>query len=250
MTNPEKALPWEIGLISGNPETGFTQEIYCGGDSWVYVKRPFPEDAAREAFALIHLHNALPPEQAAAEHDPDCAYPIADCSHRNYCPPPASAPVDMSANTNPSEISTAPVADEGSEEVKEAVKCLSASFCSECDSPTDHNMVLIKEFRRLQAELAFMKSCGIAEVSIRNPSVMDYMKHWEGRALKAEAELERVKKELPSEAFKAGCQKNIDDMKAEHQKLFQANSQLSIRAEKAEADLAQAKKEIELLRKI
>jgi hypothetical protein len=30
---------------------------------------------------------------------------------------------------------------------------------------------------------------GIVEISVRNPSVLDYMRHWEGRAEKAEAEL-------------------------------------------------------------
>jgi hypothetical protein len=40
-----------------------------------------------------------------------------------------------------------------------------------------------------RAELEMLKTAGIIEVSIRNPSVADYMQHWEGRAEKAEAEL-------------------------------------------------------------
>ena len=44
-------------------------------------------------------------------------------------------------------------------------------------------------------------------------------------ALKAENEA--LKKELPSEAFKAGCQKNMDDAKALNQELFRKNSTLS-----------------------
>ena len=41
------------------------------------------------------------------------------------------------------------------------------------------------------------------------------------------AENEALKKELPSEAFKAGCQKNMDDAKALNQELFRKNSTLS-----------------------
>ena len=51
-------------------------------------------------------------------------------------------------------------------------------------------------------------------------------------------ELEEAKKALPSEAFKAGCQKNVSDAKLLNEKLFQANSRLSIRAEKAEDELS------------
>jgi len=35
---------------------------------------------------------------------------------------------------------------------------------------------------------------GIVEISVRNPSVLDYMRHWEGRAEKAEAELAAMRK--------------------------------------------------------
>lgn len=38
-----------------------------------------------------------------------------------------------------------------------------------------------------------MKTAGIDEVAVRNPSVMDYMEQWEGRAEKAEAENERLR---------------------------------------------------------
>ena len=41
----------------------------------------------------------------------------------------------------------------------------------------------------LEAELHLMKTSGVAEVAVRNPSVMEYMKHWEGRAETAEAKL-------------------------------------------------------------
>jgi DNA repair exonuclease SbcCD ATPase subunit len=41
----------------------------------------------------------------------------------------------------------------------------------------------------LEAELHLMKTSGIAEVAARNPSVMEYMRHWEGRTEAAEAKL-------------------------------------------------------------
>lgn len=45
------------------------------------------------------------------------------------------------------------------------------------------------EIRRLQRELDHFTKSGIIEVAVRNPSVSEYMDHWEGRALKAEAAL-------------------------------------------------------------
>jgi hypothetical protein len=48
------------------------------------------------------------------------------------------------------------------------------------------------ELESLREEVAFLKSCGIIEVAVRNPSVAEYMKHWEERAEKAEAELGNV----------------------------------------------------------
>ena len=44
----------------------------------------------------------------------------------------------------------------------------------------------------LRAENERLKTSGIAEVAAHNPSVMDYMRHWEGRTQKAEAENERL----------------------------------------------------------
>ncbi|MBM6687174.1 hypothetical protein H9X89_16615, partial [Faecalicatena contorta] len=48
----------------------------------------------------------------------------------------------------------------------------------------------------LKAELDHLTKSGIIEVSIRNPSVADYMRHWEGRAEKAEAERDALAKAL------------------------------------------------------
>ena len=48
------------------------------------------------------------------------------------------------------------------------------------------------KIEELEAELNLMKTSGIAEVAVRNPSVMEYMKHWEGRAEAAEAKLAKA----------------------------------------------------------
>lgn len=45
------------------------------------------------------------------------------------------------------------------------------------------------ELEQLREEVAFLKSCGIVELAVRNPNVADWMQHWEGRAEKAEAAL-------------------------------------------------------------
>lgn len=34
------------------------------------------------------------------------------------------------------------------------------------------------------------RTCGIVELAIRNPNVASYIEHWEGRALRAEAQLQ------------------------------------------------------------
>lgn len=45
----------------------------------------------------------------------------------------------------------------------------------------------------LRAENERLKTSGIAEVAAHNPSVMDWIHHWEGRTLKAEAENEKLR---------------------------------------------------------
>ena len=45
------------------------------------------------------------------------------------------------------------------------------------------------EIERLGRELEHFTKSGIVEVSIRNPSVADYMRHWEGRVETAESAL-------------------------------------------------------------
>jgi hypothetical protein len=46
----------------------------------------------------------------------------------------------------------------------------------------------------LRAEREQWSKWNIAEIAVRNPSVMEYMKHWEGRAERAEAELEKLQR--------------------------------------------------------
>ncbi|MGV8955024.1 MAG: hypothetical protein ACOH2M_28260 [Cypionkella sp.] len=45
---------------------------------------------------------------------------------------------------------------------------------------------LSAERHALGAELDMMKTAGIIEVAVRNPSVADFMQHWDGRTEKAE----------------------------------------------------------------
>lgn len=45
------------------------------------------------------------------------------------------------------------------------------------------------EIGRLRHDNEMLTTGGIAEVAVRNPSVMDYMRHWEGRAETAESAL-------------------------------------------------------------
>lgn len=53
-----------------------------------------------------------------------------------------------------------------------------------------------QEAAELRAELHLMKTAGIIEVAVRNPSVAEYMAHWEARAEAAEALLKEARKVL------------------------------------------------------
>ena len=57
----------------------------------------------------------------------------------------------------------------------------------------------------LEAELHLMKTSGIIEVAVRNPNVMEYMRHWEGRAEAAEAMLAKAVEELDRLGFDWEC---------------------------------------------
>lgn len=50
--------------------------------------------------------------------------------------------------------------------------------------------------RCVEVEMQLMRTAGIIEVSVRNPSVAEYMRHWEGRTSKAEAEVKRLRAAL------------------------------------------------------
>lgn len=59
----------------------------------------------------------------------------------------------------------------------------------------------------LEAEITMLKTSGIIEVAVRNPNVMEYMQHWEGRALSAEAKLEKLEEtvRIQSELIRYAC---------------------------------------------
>lgn len=57
---------------------------------------------------------------------------------------------------------------------------------------------LWQQFCDQKEELAQWKTWGVIEVAIRNPSVAEAMRHWEGRAEKAEGEVARLRAELLS----------------------------------------------------
>ncbi len=48
----------------------------------------------------------------------------------------------------------------------------------------------------LRVEIETLTLSGIRKVAARNPQVMEYMAHWEGRAKKAEAERDRLREAL------------------------------------------------------
>lgn len=50
---------------------------------------------------------------------------------------------------------------------------------------------------RLEGEIKALTTAGIIEVAVRNPSVADYVQHWEGRAEAAEAKGDT---EIPADA--------------------------------------------------
>ena len=53
---------------------------------------------------------------------------------------------------------------------------------------------LTAERDQLRAEVERLKTCGITELAAINPSVLEYCKHWEARAERAEAERDALSK--------------------------------------------------------
>lgn len=90
------------------------------------------------------------------------------------------------------------------------------------------------ELTRLRAELDTMKTAGIIEVAVRNPNVSDYMAHWEGRALKAEAEAELAEEQ------------RISTERGNHIEfeLLPQMADLTMRVKELEAELAAAREQV------
>ena len=70
------------------------------------------------------------------------------------------------------------------------------------------------EVEKLREELHLMKTAGIIEVAVRNPSVAEYMDHWEGRAEAAEAEVRTLREAL--EPFASVCPAPESDTPDDH----------------------------------
>lgn len=94
----------------------------------------------------------------------------------------------------------------------------------ECVGLSDYEK-LETELDAAKAELKQWAQWGIIEVAIRNPSVADYMKHWEGRAEKAELQRDTIK-----QAWIKECERSIAAEKS--------LAALQARIEKAEQELA------------
>jgi hypothetical protein len=57
------------------------------------------------------------------------------------------------------------------------------------DTSACANAEPLSRLEQLERENADFRTWGIIEVAVRNPNVAEYMQHWEGRALRAEAAL-------------------------------------------------------------
>lgn len=67
----------------------------------------------------------------------------------------------------------------------------------------------ISEVDRLRQEITNLINSGIVEVAVRNPNVHEYMRHWEGRAEKAEAEVERLRAQLQQSSPEPDCEARV-----------------------------------------
>jgi hypothetical protein len=120
-----------------------------------------------------------------------------------------------------------------------------------------HSLGLHSLTEELEAVRDTLTSAGIVEIAARNPSVMEYMRHWEARAEKAEAErdglsgtLRRLWKAVAWSGDEKELLRRVE--KAEAERDFLAKSlimpaELVGRAERAEAErgaLAKALRDI------
>jgi len=85
------------------------------------------------------------------------------------------------------------------------------SIISQTDNWMRERQEAADRIEKLEAELHLMKTSGIAEVAARNPSVMEYMRHWEGRAEAAEDKLAKAV-ELVNTAFNEGFGEGMNDV--------------------------------------
>lgn len=69
------------------------------------------------------------------------------------------------------------------------------------------------EIERLERELQHFTSSGIVEIAVRNPSVSEYMEHWEGRTLRAEADRDRLRAALERVYRIARDWRHLSDMR-------------------------------------
>lgn len=112
-----------------------------------------------------------------------------------------------------------------------------------------------QEAAELRAELHLMKTAGIIEVAVRNPSVSEYMDHWEGRATAAEAaiaalreENEELKAALDAREIESGLTRDGNLWRFWSQKAKDVASKLAAaeaRAQAAEQKLADAERAIQ-----
>lgn len=78
-----------------------------------------------------------------------------------------------------------------------------ASQCECMDGPNNASPMEV-ELARLRHEIEMLTNADIIEVAVRNPNVAEYMRHWEGRAERAEATAALLEEALtPSAATKS-----------------------------------------------
>lgn len=75
------------------------------------------------------------------------------------------------------------------EELTEALRSIDHMNVDDCFLQSHLYSKAADRIKALDAELDLMKTAGVIEIASRNNRVTEYMFHWEGRALDAEAKL-------------------------------------------------------------